>query len=203
MMGAAELESAPESTPFVSARLERVFNRCFYARYNARLLGGATEPVYQPGSVAGQCNALYYREDYFASALHEISHWCIAGAQRRRQQDFGYWYAPEGRCLTQQRAFEWVECKPQALEWYFSKACGYRFQISIDNLELANAGLHDATAFQHAVLEQALIWQGKGLPARATAFYLALCCEFGTVVPVAQLRFSLAELIHTPEPLPQ
>ncbi len=202
-MGSAGRVSTVVPTPFVSARLERVFNTCFYARYNARLFGGATEPVYLAGSVAGECNALYYREDYFASALHEISHWCIAGAQRRQQPDFGYWYAPEGRSLNQQRDFESVERKPQALEWYFSKACGYRFQVSVDNLELANAGLHDAAAFQNAVLEQALIWQLEGLPARAAVFYQALCCEFGTMAPAAQLHFSLAELMHTPESLPQ
>jgi elongation factor P hydroxylase len=202
-MGAAERVSAAEPTPFLSARLERVFNTCFYTRYKTRLSGGAAEPVYQPGRVVGECNALYYREDYFASALHEVAHWCIAGTQRRQQPDFGYWYAPEGRCLNQQRAFELVERKPQALEWYFSRACGYRFQVSADNLELANAGLHDVTAFQHAVLEQALQWQQQGLPARAAVFYKALCCEFGTAVPAAQLHFSLAELIPAPESLPQ
>ena len=201
-MGSAEHVSTVVPTPFVAARLERIFDACFYARYHTRLFGGAAEPVYQPGGAASKCNALYYREDYFASALHEVSHWCIAGAQRRQQPDFGYWYAPEGRNLNQQRDFESVERKPQALEWYFSKACGYRFQVSVDNLALANAGLHDATAFQHAVLEQALIWQQEGLPARAAIFYRALCCEFGTVVPAAQLHFSLAELVHEPEPLP-
>jgi elongation factor P hydroxylase len=202
-MGAAEHVSTPVQRPFLSARLERVFRTCFYARYNTRLFGGATEPVYQPGSIGGQCNALYYREDFFASALHEISHWCIAGAQRRQQLDFGYWYAPEGRSLMEQRAFESVERKPQALEWYFSKACRYRFQVSVDNLELANAGLHDATAFQQAVLEQALKWQEEGLPARAAVFYQALCREFGTVVPAARLNFSLEELMLAPEPLQQ
>jgi elongation factor P hydroxylase len=201
-MASAERLRAVVPTPFVSARLERVFNACFYADYNTRLFGGAAEPLYQPGSVAGQCNALHYRQDYFASALHEVSHWCIAGRQRRLLADFGYWYAPEGRCLDQQRAFESVERKPQALEWYFSKACGYRFQVSIDNLELANAGLHDATAFQQAVLEQALNWQEQGLPARAAVFYQALCCEFGSLVPVASLHFSLAELVPASERLP-
>lgn len=202
-MGSAERVSTVVPTPFLSARLERVFNTCFYARYNTRLFGGAAEPVYQPGGVAGKCHALYYREDYFASALHEVSHWCIAGTQRRQQPDFGYWYAPEGRCLNQQRAFEAVERKPQALEWYFSKACGYRFLVSVDNLDLANAGLHDTTGFQHAVLRQALIWQEVGLPARAADFYRALCCEFDTVRPESQLHFSLAELVHEPEPLPR
>lgn len=202
-MGSAERASVAVPTPFSSARLERMFNVCFYARYNTRLSGGASEPLYQPAGVAGECNALHYRQDYFASALHEVSHWCIAGQQRRLQADFGYWYAPEGRCLNHQRAFEAVERKPQALEWYFSKACGYRFEVSVDNLDLVNAGLYDATVFQRAVLEQALHWRRVGLPARAAAFYQALCCEFGTVVPAPQQPFSLAELLPKPEPLPQ
>ncbi len=42
------------------------------------------------------------RTDFFASALHEISHWCVAGKARREQVDFGYWYCPDGRdAMTQ------------------------------------------------------------------------------------------------------
>jgi elongation factor P hydroxylase len=192
-MGLAERAIADAVEPFRSERLERVFNVCFALPYGARLFGGADEPLYQPAAVEGDCNALYYRQDYFASALHEVSHWCIAGAQRRQQLDFGYWYAPEGRCANQQLAFEVVERKPQALEWYFSRACDYGFQVSADNLELANAGGQDAMAFPHAVLEQVLIWQTTGLPARAAVFYSALCSEFGTCIPAEQLRFTLAE----------
>lgn len=192
-MGSAErITTAPEL--FVSERLERVFNSSFALSSNTRLFGGANEPLYHPTDVAGHPHALYYRQDYFASALHEVSHWCIAGEARRQLPDFGYWYAPEGRSVEQQRAFEAVERKPQALEWYFSKACGYRFQLSADNLELANAGGHDLSVFQQAVLEQALIWQREGLPARADIFYRALCSEFATSTAVAQLDFTLAQL---------
>lgn len=186
--------AADPAEPFRSERLERVFNECFALPCGTRLLGGADEPLYQPARAEEECHVLYYRQDYFASALHEVSHWCIAGAQRRQQLDFGYWYAPEGRCAKQQLAFEDVERKPQALEWYFSKACNYPFQVSADNLELINAGAHDAEAFQRAVLEQALVWQTVGLPARAAVFYGALCSEFQTVVTAEQLTFTLAQL---------
>lgn len=183
---------------FRAERLEHVFDACFFQTHNTRLLGGADEPLYQPLHLtrgnAGTVNALHYRHDYFASALHEVSHWCIAGARRRAQLDFGYWYAPEGRSAKQQRAFEAVERKPQALEWYFSKACNYRFQVSADNLELADSADIVPNTFQQAVLEQALSWQTSGLPARAAIFYRALCGEFGTVVAATQLRFCLAEL---------
>ncbi|CAA0088680.1 Elongation factor P hydroxylase [Halioglobus japonicus] len=193
-MGSAERALVNAQEPFVSERLERVFSRCFGRDYNTRLCGGADEPIYQPAAGDGEYSKLYYRQDYFASALHESAHWCIAGALRRREVDFGYWYAPEGRNAAQQLAFEAVERKPQALEWYFSKACNYRFQVSADNLELTNAGVHDVTVFAQAVLEQALSWQQEGLPARAEVFYRALCAEFGTCVPAGQLHFDMAAL---------
>ncbi len=193
-MAMVEKVPGPPVELFQSARLERVFNACFSFTYNTRLCGGADEPLYLPAAAAGDYHLLYYRQDYFASALHEVSHWCIAGMQRRAQLDFGYWYAPEGRSVAQQLAFEAVERKPQALEWYFSRACGYRFRVSADNLELANSGAHDVAAFERAVLEQALAWQRQGLPERAALFYRALCREFGTAVPAAQLPFTLAAI---------
>jgi elongation factor P hydroxylase len=193
-MGSAGVAPLPAVQPYFPARVEKVFNDCFAGSCNTRLFGAADEPLYQPALTSGGCHALYYRGDYFASALHEVAHWCIAGSRRRQQLDFGYWYAPEGRSLDQQRAFEAVEYKPQALEWYFSRACAYRFQVSADNPDLASAGLLDGAAFQRAVLEQALAWQKVGLPARADVFYAALCREFGTAIPAAQLGFTLAEL---------
>jgi elongation factor P hydroxylase len=193
-MGVAERVTADTVEPFRAERLEQVFDRCFAQSYNTRLLGGADEPLYQPATVAGASNAIRYRQDYFASALHEVSHWCIAGAARRRQLDFGYWYAPEGRCVKQQLAFETVERKPQALEWYFSKACNYRFQVSADNLALANAGTLDTATFPQAVLEQVLRWQADGLPERAAVFYRALCSEFGTGAGAETPCFTLEDL---------
>lgn len=180
--------------PFSAARLERVFNACFSSRWNTRLVGGAEEPLYQPADAQGLPHILRYRADYFASALHETAHWCIAGERRRQLPDFGYWYAPEGRDLEQQRAFEKVESKPQALEWFFARACGYRFQVSADNLELAARQEIDTLAFKHNVLQQARLWQMRGLPPRAALFYQALCEEFATTLSPQQLRFSLAEL---------
>jgi elongation factor P hydroxylase len=193
-MGA--VEGVPLSAPhsFVPARVERVFDDCFAGTYNTRLFGGAAEPLYQPAKASGGYHALYYRSDFFASALHEVAHWCIAGAQRRQQPDFGYWYIPESRSVEQQRAFERVECKPQALEWFFSRACACPFQVSADNPDLASAGMLDTAAFQLGVLEQALAWQTAGLPARAAVFYTALCREFGTAIPATQLGFTLAML---------
>jgi elongation factor P hydroxylase len=193
-MGFAEHVPDFEPGQFDCSRVERVFNQCFAGTYKARLCGGADEPLYQPAQAPGAYHALYYRGDYFASALHETAHWCIAGAGRRQQPDFGYWYTPEGRNLDQQRAFEAAEYKPQALEWFFSRACAFRFQVSADNLALDRLGKLDTSTFQKRVLEQARAWQVTGLPARPGIFYQALCHEFGTAVSPGQLRFERVDL---------
>jgi len=193
-MGSTVIETLSEPQLFDPAQLERVFSDCFADSCNTRLLGGAAEPFYQPAVVSVGYHALYYRADFFASALHEVAHWCIAGAQRRLQPDFGYWYTPEGRSVEQQNSFELLEYKPQALEWFFSQACAYRFQVSPDNPDLDSAGMLDITAFQRRVVAQALAWQKEGLPTRAGVFYAALCREFRTYIPAAQLSFTLAQL---------
>ncbi len=147
-------------------------------QFNTRLLGGAPEPVYLPTSMPGECHRLHYRDDYFASALHEVAHWCIAGPGRRRVFVFGYWYVPDGRSAAQQRAFEQVEFRPQAMEWHFARACGYPFRVSLDNLECDGA-VGASGSFKRRVWRQARHWDRVGLPRRAHRFALALCREFG------------------------
>jgi len=176
---------------FSSARLEPVFERCFLREYHTRLQGGAPEPVYLPARGEGQENTLCYRADYFASALHETAHWCIAGRARRRLEDFGYWYAGDGRSACRQRDFESVEDKPQALEWFFSLACGWRFRVSVDNLDPRSGALPDTTSFRRRILSRALYWQRTGLPPRAGVFYRALCREFDTALSPRQLDLKL------------
>lgn len=177
---------------FDSQRLEQVFFDCFGESQSTLLLGGASEPFYRPAEGGSRYHELHYREDYFASALHEVSHWCIAGLARRQRADFGYWYAPEGRSAQQQSAFEVVESRPQALEWLFSKACGFPFQVSLDNFsEDANAY---RARFVSQVYVEAINWQSRGLPARAQQFFTALSEEFGTALTLSSLSLSQAEL---------
>jgi len=176
---------------FSSARLERVFERCFLREYSTRLRGGAEEPVYLPARREGQENRLCYRADYFASALHETAHWCIAGRARRLQEDFGYWYTGEDRGTHGQRAFETLDDKPQALAWFFSLACGWQFRVSVDNLDPVSGVLPDTTSFRRRILSRALHWQRTGLPPRADVFYRALCREFGTAALPRQLDLKL------------
>ena len=103
-MGAPVNVAAPLHNGFLSERLERAFADCFADKLHTRLQGGADEPLYQPALQQGHSHVLHYRADYFASALHEVAHWCIAGTARRRQVDFGYWYAPDGRSGNEQLA---------------------------------------------------------------------------------------------------
>lgn len=145
-------------------RFESAFNRAPGARRRVRLEGGYAEPVYLP-DVDGWAR-IRYREDHFSSALHEVAHWCIAGAAREAQVDYGYWYAPDGRSVEQQALFERVEIGPQALEWLFADLCDHRFHFSADNLNGA-AGVSDR--FRTAVSARRERWQSAWRAGREAA----------------------------------
>lgn len=97
-----------------------------------------------------------FAHGFFASSLHEISHWCVAGKQRRTLDDFGYWYCPDGRDQATQDKFEQVEIKPQAIECLFNLALGRYFYVSQDNL---NASFDTSNSrFADDVYNKALIF---------------------------------------------
>lgn len=152
-----------------------LFDRLFSGTTNTRLIAGDDEPIYLPANDDCAHNQLIFAHGFYESALHEISHWCIAGEERRKLVDFGYWYEPDGRTAEQQRAFEIVEVKPQAVEWLLSEACGRKFHISTDNLdaepEVVEAGRRK---FARAVWEEAQKYLEYGLPARAEVLKEAL-----------------------------
>jgi len=115
-------------------RLVRCFNALFSEQFRVKLVGGSDEPIYLPAdSLHGA--QLNFTQDYFNSALHEIAHWCVAGAARRKRVDYGYWYAADGRTHAQQAEFEVVEVLPQAIESILGEACGVEFRASVDNLQ--------------------------------------------------------------------
>ncbi|UZE94639.1 elongation factor P hydroxylase [Alkalimarinus alittae] len=163
--------------PEVSS-LIALFNSCFKESENTILVKGDDEPIYLPATVNNPYNQVIFAHGYFSSALHEISHWCIAGKERRKKVDFGYWYEPDGRSIEQQQAFETVEIKPQALEWIFSLVSGIKFNLSADNL----GGEVSPTAdlFAQNVRLQALSYLSHGLPSNAAQFTDALITHFGT-----------------------
>ena len=165
--------SAAAVGPVADARsLEDVFRGCFEAEHATVLEGGGEEPLYVASpDPRARPHRIVYREDYFASALHEIAHWCLAGAARRRLDDYGYWYQPDGRTPEQQRAFEAVEARPQALEWILCEACGHDFHLSADNLEGCTG---PSSRFAEAVEREKNAFDRHGLPPRAERFVRAL-----------------------------
>ncbi|MCO7223640.1 elongation factor P hydroxylase [Pleionea sp. CnH1-48] len=94
--------------------------------------GGADEPFYSAPKENAKAT-LYFRSNYPRSLLHEMSHYCLAGEQRRAQDDFGFWYVPCGRTQEQQEQFEKVEARPQGLEKAMCDIIGIDFSPSIDD----------------------------------------------------------------------
>ena len=116
------------------ATIEKAFTQSLGAQHPVRLVGGFDEPLYLPATDS-RAAEIRFRSDYPSSALHEVAHWCLAGARRRALQDYGYWYEAD-RGAKAQQAFESVEARPQALEWVFSRAVGCAFRVSADNLSI-------------------------------------------------------------------
>lgn len=169
------------------APLIALFDGLFAETFNTLLRRAPEEPLYLPAGMRltqtgergdddereereSRHHRIYLARGFFSSALHEVSHWCIAGAARRLKEDYGYWYAPDGRDTEQQTAFESVEVAPQALEMLFHAAVDKPFHVSVDNLELEV----DRDAFAQRVTQRAAEYEQNGMPARAAAFCHAL-----------------------------
>ncbi|NRA84777.1 MAG: elongation factor P hydroxylase, partial [Gammaproteobacteria bacterium] len=84
-----------------------VFNQTFQSTYNTQLVKGGDEPLYLPASDGANRShhQIIFARGFYASALHEIAHWLVAGSQRRLLEDFGYWYCPDGRDQATQLSF--------------------------------------------------------------------------------------------------
>ena len=148
-----------------------IFNKTFYQSFNTRLVKGDDEPIYLPADNSTNYHRIIFAHGFYASALHEIAHWCIAGKERRLLEDFGYWYEPDGRNEAQQKAFEQVEIRPQAVEWGLCAAAGKRFNVSADNLDGAEP---DMQGFKASVFEQVKQYLEDGFPPRAAQLMEAL-----------------------------
>jgi elongation factor P hydroxylase len=183
------LAATDRQTEDFALQLASVFDDCFLTSHQTRMVGGAAEPWYRPAEYPGGIAVVHYREDFAASVLHETAHWCLAGERRRRLVDYGYWYVPEGRSPAQQREFERVESRPQALEWCFSQAAGLPFSVSIDNPGRAD-GAGERARFTASVLLEARRLQRDGLPGRANRFFSALCARYRPGLQLRDLRFN-------------
>ncbi|WP_068545651.1 elongation factor P hydroxylase [Thalassotalea crassostreae] len=180
-----------------------IFNEQFAISENTRLLKGESEPVYLPADNSASYHRIIFAHGFYASAFHEIAHWCIAGKERRLLEDYGYWYAPDGRNEQQQSEFEKVEIKPQAIEWALCVASAFKFNVSVDNLAIDV----DRFAFQSQVYQQLLEYLEHGFPVRAQQFIDALIAFyqpglelspelFDFVHPLTGIKYSQPELIN-------
>lgn len=162
------------------AELIDLFNRLFLEQENTELVRGGAEPIYLPADFRYPHHRIIFAHGYFASALHEIAHWLVAGPERRLLEDFGYWYQPDGRNAAQQAAFEQVEVKPQALEWILARGCGFRFRTSSDNL---HGEVGDPSLFRLRVHAEVGRYLQCGLNPRAERLLQALCVHYRQPLP--------------------
>ena len=162
--------------------LIRLFNGLFAVSEQTVLQAGNDEPMYLPRDAQFPYHRIVFAHGFFASALHELAHWCIAGHERRQKVDYGYWYEPDGRSAAQQHVFAAVEAKPQALEWIFAKACDHPFVISLDNL---SGEAIDTMPFKQAIMQEIEQLITNGLPYRARILHQAM-----------------ADFYHQPQALP-
>lgn len=152
--------------------LIKIFNDTFFAEYNTKLELGNDEPIYLPADDAAPYHRIVFARGFYASAMHEIAHWCVAGPQRRLLEDFGYWYEPDGRTEQVQAEFEKVEIRPQAYEWILSLSAGFPFTVSCDNL---NGDFEpDRLAFMAKVHQEVVSIFEQGIPPRVKKLSQAL-----------------------------
>ncbi|MDO6426620.1 elongation factor P hydroxylase [Thalassotalea sp. 1_MG-2023] len=166
--------------------LINLFEQTFFNDYNTRLVKGDHEPLYAPATDMVNFHRIIFAHGYFTSALHEIAHWCIAGEHRRTLEDYGYWYHPDGRSSAQQKQFEQVEVKPQAIEWAFCVVAGIKFHVSADNLHGDDV---DSIAFRYAVYQQVRYYISVGFPVRAQQFITALAEFYQSQLPLTDEQF--------------
>lgn len=167
-----------------------IFDGCFAEQFNTRLIKGDDEPIYLPQDEEADYNRIVFAHGYYASAMHEISHWCIAGPERRKQVDFGYWYCPDGRDAKTQQDFENMEVKPQAIEWMLCVAAGFPFNVSCDNL--SGDVEPDRIAFQRRVHARVMHLLENGISARPAKLIAALQ-DYYLTPPLSPAQFPWPE----------
>ncbi len=177
----------------------RIFNDCFEKDYNVRLEKGGDYPIYLPAFLDEDgvksdrpYNVIYFARGFYSSALHEIAHWLVAGEERRKLEDFGYWYEPDGRSAERQREFEKVESTPQAIEWILANAAGFRYFASSDNL---NGNPGDTQPFKQAVYAKVKAYvENNNYPARAEKLRQALAKFYGTGEQIDLTKFDVTRI---------
>ena len=175
--------------------LIKLFERTFYADFNTKVVKGDDEPIYIPANEQCPYHQIIFAHGFYASALHEIAHWCLAGSKRRQLEDFGYWYLPDGRNAEQQAKFEQAEIKPQAIEWALSVACGKAFDVSVDNLN--GEAEPDRFAFKAKVWQQVQVYLSQGFPPQAQQLIQALAEYYQVHLPLTLASFQYGRQIKS------
>ncbi len=166
--------------------LIHIFDHTFYADFNTKLELGGDEPIYLPADDNCDHHRIIFARGFYASAMHEIAHWCVAGPERRLLEDFGYWYEPDGRTEQVQAEFEKVEIRPQAYEWILSLSAGFPFTVSCDNL---NGDFEpDRLDFMAKVHSEVMMILEQGIPPRVKSLSDALR-QFYSVEPLKKAQF--------------
>ncbi|MGS0536110.1 elongation factor P hydroxylase [Pseudoalteromonas sp. SaAl2] len=169
------------------ADLISIFESTFYQSHNTRLVKGEHEPIYIPANEQTPYHQIIFAHGFYASALHEIAHWLVAGEKRRLLEDYGYWYCPDGRDKAQQAEFESVEIKPQAIEWALSVAAGFDFKVSVDNLNGEQTCRFD---FQARVHQHLLNLLSNGFNVRTNKLLKAISEFYKTPWPMNNAQFT-------------
>ena len=175
--------------------LIELFNGLFLVTHNTELVLGKDEPIYLPADETYPHHRVIFAHGFFSSAMHEIAHWCVAGPERRLREDFGYWYEPDGRSLEQQKAFEQVEIKPQAIEWILTKACGRKFRVSTDNLAIGVSGIeYDDSNFKRNIWLEVQRRFEEGFTDRMKLLSEALIERFQSGIVLDKSQFRLEDI---------
>ncbi|VAW39380.1 Translation elongation factor P Lys34 hydroxylase [hydrothermal vent metagenome] len=161
------------------SKFVQLLNENYLSQYNTKITGGFDEPFYQASKGINQAE-IRFAHDYIRSALHELAHWCVAGVKRRKIDDFGYWYAADGRSQKQQDRFFKLEIVPQAIEWSFSLICGVRFEASVDNLNNQITGIDE---FKFNLNKQLELYLKQGFPKRTKEIIQLLAKYQGIKAP--------------------
>lgn len=175
------LDTMHHSVQHTPETVVHYFNQTFMDSHNTQLVCCEEEPIYRPADKKHSQHRIIFAHGFFASALHEIAHWCVAGPQRRELEDYGYWYEPDGRSAERQAEFEKVEIKPQALEWIFSVACHHPFHFSADNLD---SKLSISQSFKTLVYKQVESYLTEGLPSDAKIWTNTLITHYRSGSPL-------------------
>ncbi len=149
-------------TPFI-----QLFNTEFKDTEATIIAESPDEPIYLPVDESNSFNRILYTKDSYTSVLHEISHWCIAGSERRKKIDYGYWYKPGSQTPKEAELYKKFESKTHGIEWIFCIAAGVPFHIIPNNVA---AGFEISQDLKEGVYAATLNYLNHGLPANAERF---------------------------------